>query len=485
MSTLLSGFGDEPFLRDLTRRVLLRGKPSDALYTAFEPIEHFSSKQIDLSQLLPDAFKPPHYETHTEPDPQAILRTIDSSSMGFWRLIWRSVGEFSAFSELDRYLADLTIFWLRELPLRGVSRVVFSGTPHFAWDFVLAEAAATLGIECVVLNPTNLDAIATINERGAALLTPSIGGANTSSIRLLSPEEVSDLIPKPSANLHNSRAINDRALAISSKLLFQRLHVLLRAARNAHLVFRRGPTHATDKYLRLTGPRRWLAQLRNDLRVVRLHDLYDGLCLKSPPKEPFVFFPLHFQPERTTDPEAGLLANQYLSIRAVRGSLDPEVLLLVKEHPRQFERLPSDLRTRYYRDESFYHAVSRLPGVHLIPASMPSADLISEAQSTVTVKGSASFEAMYGGGNASSLSPAWYSRFLEATDEQSTDGQANWQFQLPASSALLASSPENLTFVNGGFVRFCFSKESIDQFGLPYDATVDECVETIFRLLKR
>ena len=56
---------------------------------------------------------------------------------------------------------------------------------------------------------------------------------------------------------------------------------------------------------------------------------YDTIDLK---KE-FVYFPLHYEPERTTNPDGGFFHDQFIAISKLRGFVPSEIDIIIKEHP--------------------------------------------------------------------------------------------------------------------------------------------------------
>ena len=60
----------------------------------------------------------------------------------------------------------------------------------------------------------------------------------------------------------------------------------------------------------------------------------------------FVYFALHFEPERTTNPDGGFFHDQFLAIIHLRKILPEDVNIFVKEHPSQFKVIDRGLKGR-------------------------------------------------------------------------------------------------------------------------------------------
>lgn len=103
-----------------------------------------------------------------------------------------------------------------------------------------------------------------------------------------------------------------------------------------------------------------------------------------------IIYLMHYQPERTTLPEAYGFAQQLIAIKTLRSAIPTEVQLLVKEHPAMFTRNCDPTQ----RHPSFYHDVNDLEGVCLIDMNVTSFDLIDNSIAAATITGSAGQETL-------------------------------------------------------------------------------------------
>ena len=127
--------------------------------------------------------------------------------------------------------------------------------------------------------------------------------------------------------------------------------------------------------------RRKLAQHR----VVRL---YDRLAQEPDFSVPYVYVPLHMQPEVTTCPMGGAYVDQELIVQMLGACLPKGVRMYVKEHPTQSER---------WRSEAFYKALHDVPSVTIVPRECSTFTLIEHAQAIASVTGTAMFEGIFKG----------------------------------------------------------------------------------------
>jgi hypothetical protein len=106
-------------------------------------------------------------------------------------------------------------------------------------------------------------------------------------------------------------------------------------------------------------------------------------------KKPFVYFPLHFQPEATTVPMGGVFADLILAARLLNATLPKGVLIYVKEHPYRSSWLSRNIQ--YYQD------LLELEKVRLVPVSVDTFALREHCLAVATVTGSPGFEALFRG----------------------------------------------------------------------------------------
>lgn len=133
---------------------------------------------------------------------------------------------------------------------------------------------------------------------------------------------------------------------------------------------------------------------------------YQNVQKEADMKQKFVYLPLHYQPECTTNPLGDMFADQILMIEILSASLPPGWLLYVKEHPTQwFSRGLNFFSSRY---RGYYKRIARLPNVRLIPIKTDNYALIRHAQAVATVTGTAGFEALIRGKPAIVFGYPWY-----------------------------------------------------------------------------
>ncbi len=104
-------------------------------------------------------------------------------------------------------------------------------------------------------------------------------------------------------------------------------------------------------------------------------------------KIPFVYFPLHQEPERVLLIGSPFYTNQIETVRHIAKSLPPKYKLSVKEHPTQ--------TIRGWHNVSFYKEILEIPNVELLHPSIPSDQIMEKCSLVITVGGTSGLEAAF------------------------------------------------------------------------------------------
>lgn len=119
-------------------------------------------------------------------------------------------------------------------------------------------------------------------------------------------------------------------------------------------------------------------------------------------KKKYVYFPLHLQPEMTTDVLGGKYTDQLLAIENLHKILPNDWYIYVKENPKQ----KSYMRGRY-----FFERLSLIPNVVFVDRTVDTYKLMESAQFVSTITGTAAWEAITGGKNALIFGKVWFDHF--------------------------------------------------------------------------
>jgi hypothetical protein len=122
-----------------------------------------------------------------------------------------------------------------------------------------------------------------------------------------------------------------------------------------------------------------------DARRILRHAICETAVFETKPRKgPNVYFPLHMNPEFTTDVRAPFHTNQPAIVENICKSVPLGYWVLVKEHP----SMKGERQLGYYRE------LQRLYNVQLLSPSVESHDLILQSNAVLTITGSSAWEAI-------------------------------------------------------------------------------------------
>ncbi len=369
----------------------------------------------DAGHLAPMPLDQPRL-TRLAPCEGVVLRLLD-------RMDPR--GSFSLRERLDLYYRYLG-YWGAVLGHYRPQAVFFPIAPHMAYDYALYVLCQERGIPTIMLEQALI----------ASLLFPMARFEDQENLvtrayrRLLAADQGGEIVLSPAAraSLESLRGPYKRPFYVDrmgnggaggagglgqawrrAKDAPHRLaglgqgawNILTRPAPLNYVKVKGRPYqgapigHARFEYYRWLGRR----------KKRQLKALYDSLARPPRLDEPYVYLPLHYQPEMSTLPTGGYFEDQRLLAGLIHACLPEGWRLYVKEHPVQVAPVG---KGQYSRDFDFYRQLLALPGVGLVPLDQSSFELIDHARAVATITGQAAWEAVNRGKPALTFGHCWY-----------------------------------------------------------------------------
>lgn len=207
----------------------------------------------------------------------------------------------------------------------------------------------------------------------------------------------------------------------------------------------------------------------NNIMQFILTKHYDRLSISPDLGKEFFYFPLHFQPEATTNPLGSIFQNQFIAIKSIQQSLPDNILLYVKEHPAYWKsNLIEGMHT--VRSKKFYNEIYNLKNVRIIKANSNPYELIIKSLGVVTITGTVAFEAFGFNKPAIVFGNYFYSQFANAI-------QPSNLHDLTCELKKLITTPKNY---RDDFIKTLYSLDQISYILKGDNHNSDKIYSTLF-----
>ncbi len=287
---------------------------------------------------------------------------------------------------------DMLRYWGGVLEEFAPDVIIILSVPHEMYNFVLYRLARSRGIRTLILDDTVMDSDRFVIIEDYTKGNASLAKAGSSGRRFTQ----SELSPEMREYyLTMTRSKNPSPPLMKT---FFEAHTPLNNARRflrVSIAFIKDGTifeRAVLKILKLLKP-----SLKDEHRA---HETQADFG------KPYVYFPLHYQPELTTSPLGGVFVDQLLAIKIISAALPEGWELYVKEHPAQLGVHGGNETPGRWR--GFYKTIAAIPRVRLVPSNTNTFALGDHAKTTATMTGTAAWEAIMRGKPAVVLGYPWF-----------------------------------------------------------------------------
>jgi len=159
-----------------------------------------------------------------------------------------------------------------------------------------------------------------------------------------------------------------------------------------------------------------------------------------------VYFPLHYQPERTTNPEGGEYYDQFQALAKLRSILDADVRIYIKEHPAQFW---PNRNGGCARNKDYYRNLNAIDGICFVDTSYDAFELIDNSLFVATITGTVGVESAARGKPVLVFGDPWYKGMPGSIHIEEIDNAACLNKFLSSSKSL--DSEDLVAFIYGIF----------------------------------
>jgi hypothetical protein len=285
-------------------------------------------------------------------------------------------------------------YWNYMLDAAKIDFAVFFRTPHGIYNYVIYCLCKIKGIPVAIsqnspmpgfaafysdINKPCPDFPATYNRLAEELKETPI---DEIKLELPEPQRAFELYSKRSFDLTPLRVRLKGGLQKTPKRKLRELIII-------HT--KRMKDNGLCSYVKETCNKAYRARKNKNTRKAytkKLLSAYDALAVPADFSKPYVYFALHYQPEKTTLPMGGVFVHQYLAVSMISFYLPEPIQVYVKEHPAQAART-------YGRDVQLYNDLIKLPNVKLISRDTDTYQLIENSIAVATITGTVSLEGQF------------------------------------------------------------------------------------------
>jgi hypothetical protein len=324
------------------------------------------------------------------------------------------------YDQIVSYFNILYRYFYHVLKSNNIELIILFYIPHYSgYDEILYQVARLLNIKTILFHSTIFPNKIFIIPKIEALLEHDqllvIDEHNTIEIQQTTPFYMHDILKKQKQNniesySHILRFVYDimSNLLLRSKNVFNffrnKIYKLGQSKTNKRKFVAKGIRYI---YVNLTAVVKGAIHLKRVNKFAKRDEEIDWNI-------PYIYFPLHMQPELTTTPLGGIYENQLYAIECIINLIPDNWKIFVKEHPAQFSTGTMD--PMYWRDWSFfYKRIQQIPQIVLISNKVDTNKLIENSKFVSTITGTVGWEAILADKSVLYFGIAWYGSFSGCT----------------------------------------------------------------------
>lgn len=201
-----------------------------------------------------------------------------------------------------------------------------------------------------------------------------------------------------------------KKIRLNSKILYKTINFFKNDLYNYFLDIKHNVGMIVKRKYNPINPYRYgfILRIYNQLyRIYNLKKALNSYIKEINLNDKYVYFPLHFEPERTTNPDGGEYHDQYKALVKLRKFVPDEIKIIVKEHPSQILVAKKGSRGR---SPLFYELITNIKGVDFVDVHFNSVNLIRNSVMVATITGSVALESAILGKKAITFGSVWYDK---------------------------------------------------------------------------
>jgi len=331
------------------------------------------------------------HKTNEEPDIEYLRGFEKKYRLNLWELAY-SEREFTHYNELYKF-TQKEILTILEQECRFFEKILTEINPSFLFirtnDYLeitlLHELSKSMGVTNLMLSPTKLAEtrcmISSNYDQVDDFLENLENNPESSSPSIAEFREYQKQSAKTFLKGFDNFQKNKPQVNILKKP-FRTFQVITNIDEKNYKEFYSNYYKTKFKFslLRLSGltfTKKWLRKKFLDKNSIK----------EIEKRIPFVYFPLHVEPERNLLLSAPFFSNQIELASNIAKSLPIDFTLLVKEHPL--------MKFKRWREISYYKKIIELPNVELVHPDVSSEIIFKNCSLVITISGSSAIQAAF------------------------------------------------------------------------------------------
>jgi hypothetical protein len=327
--------------------------------------------------------------------------------------------------ERKHFYYNLIRIWRAILDRLSIDIVIIGSIPHRIYDYVVYLLCQEMGITYLMIENTNLPhlgyGISSITDRSRA-------------IRKEYEQIDGDVSFEPETEAYLNRIIGSYEDAMPSyfkdkikkaknenfaRKFYNRLPCSAQAAAAIIIKGVKGQLFKETGLMHFKRPTRYdcdtpdyanelqtiLFKRKVNVAVREAERWYKRNCVRADLTRPYIYFAAHFQPERSTCPDAGVYHDLHLIVDVLSKSIPEDWFIYYKEHPSIFR---SPFRIDNPRDTRFYERLRRIRNCVFVDYKTNPFELTDNSIATASARGTAAWEGILRGVPAIIFGDWWF-----------------------------------------------------------------------------
>ena len=265
------------------------------------------------------------------------------------------------------YLID---FFYEKITKNKIDLLIFCNVPHEGGDYLLYILAKYLGIKTLMSYQTifenryfTFENIEDLNDLGKHCQV--VGENHLPEIKKSQPQNLWYMKNIKDASVYK-KLLDKKIASTAMSILFRVLFLRFKSTKKRLL-------RISQNLLKLEELKNYITNYQNTID----HDIDYS--------QKFIYFALHYQPEKTSVPEGKQYYDQITALEELSNIIPDDFYIYVKENPKQDE---------IFRGNDFFARLRKIKKVKFLPINVSSQYLIDKSQIVGTLTGTVGFEAL-------------------------------------------------------------------------------------------